>query len=112
LPYSVDLPRAQTVLREVASDEPACLSEPEPIVLCLEFSESGIRVLLGVWHRKSDFLVVKNRICAAVLARLREEGIRIPTGPRILDTAGPLSIQIVNSENEDRSTDDAHAPDL
>ena len=97
--YSEDLRKVQTVLKDLAMQEPKCLDEPEPIVLFQDFEDTGATVLLGVWFQKSDFIEVKNRVSAAILARFQAEGISIPSGYRSLrpgPDADPFPIRIIN----------------
>ena len=99
VPYSEDLQRVQSVLCELAEAEPLCLNEPAPIVLFSDFRDAGATVVLGVWFQKSDFIVVKNRIFTAIVARFQAENIDIPVGYRSLQTdknADPFPIRIVN----------------
>ena len=101
--YSEDLLRVQSVLRELAAAEPLCLNEPPPVVLFLEFGDIGAKILLGSWFQKSDFIELKNRISAAILARFRDEGIRVPVGPRSVTSdadAFPIRIVDPNSANQ------------
>lgn len=100
VPYTESLHAIQDLLKSIATDEPLCLSEPEPIVLFTDFTDSGARVLLGVWFQKTDFIQVKNTVSAAIVERFGAEGIRLPTGPRVLEPSGaPFPVQLVASDN-------------
>lgn len=95
LPYGTNLRLVQDLLKEIAHGEPLSLAEPEPITLYLDFTDSGVSVLFGVWFQKTDFITIKNRVTEAILARFDEAGIKLPAGPRTWQSFdGPLSVQL------------------
>lgn len=84
--YKEDLGRVREILLGIAKDDPGCLDEPEPIILFLDFGDSGITLLFGVWFSKTDYIAVKNSVFEAIKRRFDEEGIEIPFPHRTLYT--------------------------
>jgi small-conductance mechanosensitive channel len=64
------------------------LEEPEPIVLPLDYTEIGCKVLLGVWFSRTDFVTVKRDLYAAIPAALQARGIRFAVPVRVLRSDG------------------------
>jgi small-conductance mechanosensitive channel len=96
--FSEDMSTVESILRDIAANDPACLAEPEPFVLFREFTDAGATVMFGVWFQKADYVAVKNRVFTAILSRFREAGIRIPLGSRSLHPAEgePFPVRLVN----------------
>ena len=100
--YKEEIAKTREVLLDIATKNPLCLQEPEPIVVFSGFGNSSIDLLFAVWAPKTDWLKLKNSIQEEIKLRFDEEEIEIPfphlslyTG---LDTK-PFPVTIVNNEN-------------
>ena len=101
LAYKEDLEQVQTLLSEIARENPLCLDEPEPLVLFREFGNSGITILFGVWFEKQNYITVKNTVFKTIKKRFDEEGIEIPFPHLSLYTgekSKPLTVRVVNDQ--------------
>ncbi len=76
--YKEDIATVTRILKEVADLNPACLDEPEPVVIFQRFADSSLEFLLGVWCAKEDYLKLRNSIPREVKERFDKEGIEIP----------------------------------
>ena len=76
--YGDDLDRVEEVLKQVATDNPLVLDEPEPLFLFREYGASGLELLLGVWFLKDNYVEVKNSVFRGIYAGLRDAGYTIP----------------------------------
>jgi small-conductance mechanosensitive channel len=97
--YKENAARVREILREVATDNPLCLMEPEPLVLFEGFGESSIDFLFGVWSTQENYLRLRNSIQEEVKARLDEEGIEIPFPHRTLymgSESDPLPVRLTD----------------
>ena len=86
--YGQDLTRVRLILSEIARDNPWSLDEPEPAIMTVEFKESGIEMLLGLWFAKSDFVDLKNSIMTDISTRFAEAGIRFAHPNRLVRIVG------------------------
>lgn len=99
--YKEDIKHVMAVLRDLADKNPFSLDEPEPLVLFLDFGDSSLNFLLGLWFEKTNFLKLKNTIMAEIKERFDAEGIEIPFPHRSLYTGSvtdPFPIRIVNED--------------
>ena len=76
--YKEDLRKVFDVLKEVASKNPLCLEEPEPLTLLQGFGASSIDILFAVWFEKNNFRDTKNSIIMEIKEAFDREGIEIP----------------------------------
>ena len=97
--YKEDLGKVKKLLKEVASKNPLCLEEPEPLIVFKSFGDSGINVMLGVWFEKANFLAVKNSVFQEIKATFDAEGIEIPF-PHMSLYAGEASGPILISQQK------------
>jgi small-conductance mechanosensitive channel len=86
--YGQDLTRVRLILAEIARDNPWSLDEPEPAIMTVEFKESGIEMLLGLWFAKSDFVDLKNSIMTDISTRFAAAGIRFAHPNRLVSIVG------------------------
>ena len=97
--YKTDINHLKSVLREIASANPYCLDEPEPLIVFTNFGDSALEFLFGLWFYKTDYLNLKNSVMQEIKERFDREGIEIPF-PHLSLYAGavtdPMPIRIVN----------------
>jgi small-conductance mechanosensitive channel len=111
VPFETDLGVLFDLLRSIAKEDPACLQEPEPLLVPDTYTEEGIRVLFGVWFAKSDFLSVKSSIYQAIADRLRAAGIRFAVPRReIVSGSAGLPDDILESGSGPAPPTDNPAP--
>jgi small-conductance mechanosensitive channel len=109
--YKEDIARVIRVLRDIADKNPYCLDEPEPFIMFMNFGDSALEILLGVWFAKEQFLNVRRTIMQQVKERFDAEGIEIPFPHRTVYTGSvtePFPIRIVSdAEFGERSNREA-----
>lgn len=88
LAYKEDLGQAEDILRGVAQKNPLCLTEPEPLILYLNYGERGIEILFAVWFEKDDYVEVKNSVFRAIHEDLRAAGIEMPYPHHVISAEG------------------------
>lgn len=76
--YKEDLKKVMEILRNLAQNNPYCLSEPEPLILIKDFGESSINFLYGLWFEKSNYVTLRNSIIPEIKTAFEAEGIEIP----------------------------------
>jgi small-conductance mechanosensitive channel len=76
--YKENLKRVSEVLKDIASKNPLCLEEPEPLILTTSFNTSSIDFLFGLWFEKSNYVALRNSIFQEITERFAKEGIEIP----------------------------------
>jgi len=76
--YGDDLRHAQRVLREVVSENPKVLADPEPIVRVNELGDSSVNFVVRPWVAADDYLEVFWDLTETVKERFDSEGISIP----------------------------------
>jgi small-conductance mechanosensitive channel len=98
--YKEDIGKVKKILLDIASENPLCLQEPEPLIIFNGFSSSSIDFKFAVWATKEDWLKMKNQIQEEIKARFEREGIEIPFPHLSLyagSASGPLTIKIVEN---------------
>lgn len=96
-----DLDRVDQVLREVAEQHEALLTDPEPLVLFQSFGESGVEIQYSVWYRREDFVEVLSTVRPRVKAALDRAGIRLQVPYRSLEPgpgAEPFPVRVVGPD--------------
>lgn len=88
--YKEDLRKVQTILENVARNNPLCLEEPEPVIIFKEFGDSSINITYAVWFEKANYLAVKNSVFIEIKEAFDREGIEIPF-PHVSVYAGEAS---------------------
>ncbi len=76
--YKSDIGRVKELLKELASKNPYCLMEPEPLIVLTDFGDSALEFLFGLWFYKTDYLALKNSIMQEIKEAFDAEGIEIP----------------------------------
>jgi len=96
--YKEDVGRVKEVLADIASKNPYCLDEPEPLILFKDFGNSALEFLFGVWFVKTDYFLLRNSIMQEIKERFDAEGIEIPFPHRTLysgSASEPFPIRLV-----------------
>ncbi|MBN2287923.1 MAG: mechanosensitive ion channel family protein [Candidatus Glassbacteria bacterium] len=97
--YKEDISKVRKVLLEVADRNPLCLEEPAPLFIYKGYGSSSIDLLLGVWVKKENFLLLMNSIKEEIKAAFDKSGIEIPF-PHISVYTGsvtdPFPVRVVN----------------
>jgi len=96
--YDEDIQQVIEVLREVLSNNPLCLDEPEPLIAFDGFGESSLNFTVGAWTRTVDFIELKNRLAYDVKVAFDKHGIEIPFPHRTLaggKASEPISIRVL-----------------
>jgi small-conductance mechanosensitive channel len=76
--YKDDLVKVMNTLREIASQEPLALKEPEPFIQIEQYAVTGVNILYGVWSKQEDILELRNAIMLSIKATFAQKGIGIP----------------------------------
>ncbi|HUW58141.1 MAG TPA: mechanosensitive ion channel family protein [Planctomycetota bacterium] len=103
--YKEDIARVSEVLREVATANPYCLDEPEPLIMFTAFGDSALELLFAVWFAKADFLKLRTSIMREIKERFDAEGIEIPFPHRTIYTGSvtdPFPVRVVKDEGKGR----------
>jgi small-conductance mechanosensitive channel len=101
--YKEDVATVKKVLAEIATANPFCLDEPEPLILLQNFGDSALEFLFAVWSTKDDYLKLKKTMRQEIKERFDSEGIEIPFPHRTLYTGSktePMPIRIVSEETD------------
>ncbi len=93
--YSSDLDLVAKALREVASENPDSLKEPEPNVLLKSFGDSSWNMILTLWiSDPSKYYQSRSDINCAIVHKFRQYGIEIPFPQRDLHMRTPLPLPL------------------
>jgi small-conductance mechanosensitive channel len=97
--YKEKIPGVREILLGVADRNPLCLEEPAPLFVFKGYGNSSIDLLLGVWVKKENFLLLTNSIKEEIKAAFDEKGIEIPF-PHISVYTGsvtdPFPVKVLN----------------
>lgn len=78
--YGDDIETARQLILEAINDVPEVLPDPQPTVWVTELAGSSVNI--GAWWwtepRRSDVIVVKGKVLAAIKNKLVEQGIDLP----------------------------------
>lgn len=82
LAYEAAIPAAQEVISRVLQDHSAVLKDPEPLVLCEDFTATAIQVRAYFWIdvHKHSLGKVKSAVMRLTLSALRQAGVPVATG--------------------------------
>lgn len=100
--YGSDIEKLQTLLLEVAADNPSALKEPKPTVRFLGFGDSSLNFELAVWtiamaHRPTRF---RSNLYFAIERKLRENKIETPFPQRdVYLRSGKLVIETKSGDS-------------
>jgi len=97
--YGSPVRQVEEVLLEVTRAHPASLTEPEPMVLFMDFAESCLLFEARFWitvRGLQDRLLIQSDVRYAIDERFREEGIVIafPQRDLHLDMASPIEVRL------------------
>lgn len=84
-----DLNKLEQVLRETAGEIDYCLTEPEPLFLLQEITETGTALLFGVWFQNPYFVTVKNELLKTLEARFAREALTLAVPKMIIRQSAP-----------------------
>ncbi len=76
--YKENIMKVIDILKIIASENPMCLSEPEPIVVAEGFGTSSIDLRFGVWFERANYVTVRNSLFHGIIEAFAKEGIEIP----------------------------------
>ncbi len=96
--YREDLARVEEVLKDIARNNPLCLTEPEPFVYYKEFGENGVELLYAVWFEVPDFFEVRNSVFREVHDRFLQEGIEFSRPHRLIFTGKEGAAQVSSGD--------------
>jgi len=82
--YDDDLKQAQTILLDIAEQNPFVLKEPKPFVQVTNLGESSVDLMLFGYANNSDFGNAKSTVIEAIRNQLLEKGLSIPYPQRDL----------------------------
>ncbi|MDT8429127.1 MAG: mechanosensitive ion channel family protein [Pseudomonadales bacterium] len=106
--YRSDINLAREVLLQVASRNPLCLDNPEPLVIMQGFNTSSIDIQFAIWAAQENFLALRNSMFEEVKTAFDAAGIEIPYPHMTFYTGAdcaPLPLQIVSGNSGDSVQD-------
>jgi len=76
--YDDDFEQAEQIMKDVVNEHPLVLSDPAPMVVTHELSDSSVNIVCRPWAKTSDWWQVKTDVTREVKRRLDQAGISIP----------------------------------
>lgn len=76
--YSDDIPKTEAVLKEIVSEHPKVLKDPEAMIRLHELADSSVNFIVRPWVEADDYWDVYWDITREVKMRFDREGISIP----------------------------------
>ncbi len=76
--YDDDIPKAMSILKELATGHPLVLKSPEVVVQLHELADSSVNFVVRPWSKTGDYWAVYWDLHKAVKERFDAEGISIP----------------------------------
>lgn len=76
--YSSDVDEVARVLRDIVTNHPLVLDDPEPMIRVHAFGDSAIEMIVRPWCRTDDYWTVFWDVQRLIKVRFDEEGIQIP----------------------------------
>ena len=91
--YGSDIDKVLKALREVASEHPEVLKNPETDILFRNFGDSSWNMDLRVWiSNPKRHHIIRSELNIAIVRKFREYGVEIPFPQRDLHVRSPLPI--------------------
>jgi small-conductance mechanosensitive channel len=106
--YKEDIRRVIGVLKDIATKNPYCLEEPEPMIFLNTFGDSALIIRYALWFEKSDVINLKRSIMMDIKERFDAEDIEIPFPHRTIYTGEvtkpfPLTISDKQANQDDKT---------
>lgn len=101
--YKESTEKVREILFDVASRNPFCLDEPEPLFIYLGYGDSALELQFSVWALRENFRRLRTSIREEIKAAFDENEIEIPFPHRSLyagTATDPFPIRIVGDEDE------------
>jgi small-conductance mechanosensitive channel len=99
--YKEDISRVRNELMRIATHNPLCLDEPEPLFIFLGFGASSLDIQFSVWAARENFLQLMNSIQEEIKTAFDASGIEIPF-PHLSLYSGsvtqPFPVRVVKDE--------------
>lgn len=108
---NVDLDDLDAVLLSAAR-APLVLAEPEPIVILLGFTESGLEVQLSAWTLRENFLEMRNGLHRDAVRALRDAHIPLGFPNRVVSQRPSGSATAIRSKTHRDDTQVASNPEV
>lgn len=76
--YSDDIPKTETVLKDILDSHELVLSKPEPVIRVHSLGDSSVNLVVRPWVKTADYWTVYWDLTREVKMRFDREGISIP----------------------------------
>jgi small conductance mechanosensitive channel len=105
--YDDSINEAQEIARQVLSDHPAILNDPEPAVLVDSLGQATVRLRIYFWlnGREHSWLKVRSSVIRLVKRAFQKEGISLPDESRAV--VFPKGVPVTLMDRDSGRQDDA-----
>lgn len=79
--FKTDVSKLERLMREVVTDDPLCMVNPEPVFLFRGFGDFGINAELQVWALSENLITVQNDVYRHLTERFRRENVAWAESP-------------------------------
>jgi small conductance mechanosensitive channel len=87
--YDTNINDAFAALREIMSENPRVLRDPEPVIRAVKLADSSVNIAVRPWVAAIDFGPAQGEVNHAILEKFRERAISIPYPRREVRLWGP-----------------------